>query len=114
MRTDNIFNSDNIGITYSENETPNVYSHAEHYLLVPHAYLWDSDLDFYTIGVYLRLLSLCHFKRCKEDLYKYGKKEYIDNALNKLEKNNYIKIKTKTKINSDNGSDNEEEIIILS
>ena len=46
MRTDNIFNSDNIGITYSENETPNVYSHAEHYLLVPHAYLWDAKKTF--------------------------------------------------------------------
>lgn len=92
MKPNDIFDNNNIGISYPKNEVPNEQSHADYYVLIPHAYLWDSDLDFYTIGVYLRLLSLCHYKRCKEDLYQYGKKEYIDNALTKLEKNQYIKI----------------------
>ena len=53
--------------------------------------IFDRDIDFYTLGVYSRLLYLIQTNQEQDDLYSLGKPDYIERALEKLEKKGYIK-----------------------
>lgn len=53
----------------------------------------NTSLDYYTLGVYTKLQSLCEINGDWEDLYKYGSKEYVNKALKRLEENNLLHFK---------------------
>lgn len=89
MRAKNIFQQ---AMDYAEGAEPWEYSHADYYTLVPKMTLADKDLDFYTLGVLMRLYLLAYYKYDWTKIYDFGgSKEYIDRALEKLNKNNYVK-----------------------
>lgn len=55
--------------------------------------LTNKNIDLYTLGLYMKLCYLAENDGNTEDLYSFGKKEYIDFALKKLEKENFIRYK---------------------
>ena len=88
MRTDDIFQH---AMSYAEGADVWQPSHADYYTILPKMYIADKDLDFYTLGVLLRLHLVAYYGYDWQKLYDFGSKEYIDKAINKLETNGYIK-----------------------
>ena len=64
--------------------------------LIPSLLLIDKEVDNYSIGIYTRLCILETYKRPWSEIYNYGSKDFVDKALDKLEKTGYIKKENNT------------------
>lgn len=51
----------------------------------------NKNIDLYTLGLYMKLCYLANTNGKTEDIYKLGKKEYIDMALQKLKNEKFIR-----------------------
>ena len=58
--------------------------------IIPLLLMTDEEIDNYSIGIYCRLYLLKHFQHKLNEIYNYGQKEYIDKALEKLKRLEYI------------------------
>ena len=63
---------------------------ADFTILIPALLLVDKDIDNYSIGIYTRLMILEQYKHSWKEIYNYGSKDFVDKALEKLEKTGYI------------------------
>lgn len=59
--------------------------------LIPALLLVDKELDSYSVGTYSRLRILENYKHNWKEIYKYGAKESIDKAIDRLKQTGYIK-----------------------
>lgn len=88
MRTENIFQQ---AMPYAEGANKWECSDADYYTVIAKMFLADKDLDFYTLGVYIRLHLLAYYGYNWQKLYEFGNKNFVDKALKKLEETKYIK-----------------------
>lgn len=51
----------------------------------------NPNIDFYTLGVYIKLKYFSEHSINLDTLLNYGSSNYIERALNKLKQENYIK-----------------------
>ena len=56
----------------------------DEHTLIPKSLIMNKELDNYSLGIYLRLDVLCYQQKQVEEIYKYGSKDYVDRALQKL------------------------------
>lgn len=79
-------------LDYPDNVTPPYPSDADTQMIIHKSILVDSNLDNYTIGIYLRLLLLTEYHHYWKEIYNYGDKKFVDKALQILQDQHYIKI----------------------
>lgn len=88
MRPENIFQQ---ALPYAEDANVWEPSHADYYTIISKMILADKDLDFYTLGVYMRLHLIAYYGYNWQKLYEFGSEYYINKALDNLEKTKYIR-----------------------
>ena len=88
MRASNIFKQ---AMPYADGAEIWPPSHADYYTVIAKMFIADKDLDFYTLGVYLRLQLLAYYGHNWQKLYEFGSQNYIDKAIDKLISTGYLK-----------------------
>lgn len=72
------------------------YSDGDTMMIVYAPVIGDTDLDLYSIGVYIKLQLLLKFNHPWREIFSYGKSENVEKALNKLLQNQHLIYKEQT------------------
>lgn len=60
------------------------------FIMIDKDIILNPNIDFYSLGVYVRLKQILETKRNIDELCKFGTENYIQRAFEKLEKEKYI------------------------